>query len=235
MPGTETRSRTGGASTTNPQQGTGSRSFNRDTPLGRGANPQPSQAPEIDPTGLDAMTAQLYSQLLGLMDQQANTDLANEQIGSLSNILNQQTSLAGKDLAAAGFASGSATPANIAPILQSKSQALAQGITQIQTAAQQRADVNKANALGMLSNLRGQLSTEKQQTFDNAMNTAMFKHQQWLDQQQLDIAQEQIDANMWASITSALLSVGGAAIGFAVGGPPGAVAGAAIGGAAGDR
>ena len=79
-----------------------------------------------DDTGMDDMTQSLYKQLLGLMDQQANTDLANEQIGQLSSILSQQAALGGKDVAAAGFASGAAQPANIAPILQEQQKALAQ-------------------------------------------------------------------------------------------------------------
>jgi hypothetical protein len=187
-------------------QGTGAQALGDDKPT----TPAPTFTPPESgdsgiPGGLDAMTAQLYSQLLGLMDQQANTDLANEQIGSLSNILNQQANLDVKDQAARDFASGKATPTNIAPILQGKSQALAQGVTQINTAAQARADANQALGMETIINLRNSLVGERQAEFDRALNVAMLDYQQWIDQQNLDLAQEEKDAKFFELLTTAAM------------------------------
>jgi len=228
-----------GYSDENPQPNVGgptdARSVNRDSPQGGARDRDPiADTGQDDAFGLDAMTAMLYSRMLGLMDQQAGTDLANEQIGSLNDILEQKASLGAKDLAANRWTGGGATATDISGILRDKSSTLAQGVTQINAAAQQRADTNTANALSMIANLRNRLVGEKQQEFDNALNTAMFDHQKWLDQQKLDIAQEEIDANMWASITTAVLGVVGAGIGFVVGGPVGAAVGAGIGAGVGD-
>ena len=148
----------------------------------------------------DQVTKDLYKQLLGLMDQQANTDLTNQQIGSLSDILNQQATLAGKDLAAGTFAAGGATPANIAPIQQAKSSALAQGITQIQTAEQSRVDQNRATALSLMSNLRNSMAAEDQAAFDNKMNAAIFEWQKYIDQKGLELSSEEKDASFWAAV-----------------------------------
>ncbi len=179
------------------------------SPSGPSTTPTPPTFTPPDTTGsqggIDALTQQLYAQLLGLMDQQANTDLANEQIGSLSNILNQQTSLAGKDLAASGFASGKATPTNIAPLIQGQQKALAQGVTQIQTAAQGRADANQAKGLDLLTQMRSQLVGEQQQQFDNALNMAMFDYQKWLDGEGLRLSKEEQDAEFFTKITEAAL------------------------------
>ena len=221
-----------GATGTTPPQSNVARPFNRDTPQGRTPT---ANAPAPD-TGLntDFMANALYSQLLELMDTQANTDLANQQIGSLNDILEQKASLGAKDLAANRWQGGGATATNISGILRDKSSTLAQGVTQINAAAQQRADTNTTNALSMIANLRNSLVGEKQQEFDNALNMAMFDHQKWLDQQKLDIAQEEIDANLWSSITGSILKVVGAGAGFILtgGNPLGAAAGAAVVGGA---
>ena len=158
-------------------------------------------------TELDNVTTQLYSQLLGLLDQQSNTDLANEQIGQLSSILAQQSSLAGKDLAAGTWAGGGATQANIAGILRGEQQALAQGVTQINQNAQDRLDENRRFALSAILGLRSQLSDERQHDFDNALNQAMFDHQQWVDREGFAQAEEDREAAFWASIIQSIADI----------------------------
>lgn len=178
---------------------------------------------KADNTQVEDITAALYQQMLGLLDTQANTDLTNQQIGSLSDILNQRATMAGKDVAAGAFASGKATPADITPIQQSTQAALAQGITQIQTSEQQRVDTNRMSALQMISSLRNSLSAERQAEFDNSMQTAMFEWQQWMGREGIRLNEDAQEAKKWELITTAVMTAGG----FAIGGPAGAAAGAA--------
>lgn len=159
-----------------------------------------------DNTQVEDMGAALYQQLLGLLDTQANQDITSQQIGSLSDILNQRATMAGKDVAAGAFASGKATPADITPIQQSTQAALAQGITQIQTAEQRRVDANRTTALGMIGSLRGSLAAERQAEFDNSMQSAMFDWQKYIDQAGIDLAEEEKEAKMWEFITTAALA-----------------------------
>jgi hypothetical protein len=164
--------------------------------------PPPTPEPEA-PVGIDALTATLYQQLLGLMDQSANTDLANSQISNLNSILQSQGALAGKDLAAGGWGSGSAQPADISGILRGQQTALSQGIVGIQTAAQQRADMNTQTALIGLINLRSQLSNEQQQEVDNKLNAAMFEWQQFVDEKGFEFTEEELELKKWEIIGNA--------------------------------
>jgi hypothetical protein len=162
--------------------------------------------PSGDPSGvnMDEYTAGLMAQLLGLMDQQANTDLANSQISQLSSILSQRSALAGKDLAAGTFASGGATAANISGILRGEQQALGQGITQIQGDALARSQSNQATALGMMLNLRGQLSAENQADFDNRLATAQFEFEKWRTEEGFRLTEEEIEAQRMSFIIEAI-------------------------------
>jgi len=202
--------------------------------LGWGSSDQSTPAPTFTPpdtsqsqNGINAITGQLYSQLLGLMDSQANTDLANEQIGSLNDILEQKASLAGKDKAAGRFVAGNATATDISDIIRGKNSALAQGVTQINTAAQNRADANQARGLDLLTQMRGQLVGEQQMAFDNALNVYQLDYQRWYDAEGFRLSQEEQDAKFWGGITQVI----GTVVGFAVAGPPGAVVGSQVGGA----
>jgi len=170
---------------------------------------QPGPEASIDP-----LTAGLYADYLALMDESANKELANQQIGSLNDILNQQANLSGKQLAASSFASGSAAPANISGILQGKAQALSQGVTEINTAAQARIDANKATALAGILDLRGQLSAERQAEFDNKLNTAIFEWQKEMDERAIKLSEDELESSYWDMVTRTALAA--AAIYFAV-------------------
>jgi len=164
--------------------------------------PDPNDA---TPAGsMNDYTATLYALLLGLMDQQANTDLANSQISQLSSILSQRSALAGKDLAAGTFAAGGATAANISGILRGEQQALGQGITEIQGQALARSDANKAQALNMILSLRGQLSMEQQADFDNRMRQAQFDFEKWKTKEGFRLAEEEQEAQGWSFIVQAI-------------------------------
>ena len=188
---------------------------------GQGVKPPDLNIPDPQARNpqVDTMTSELYQQMLGLMDQQANTDVTNQQIGSLSDILNHQATLAGKNMAGASFAAGSATPANIAPIEQAKSSAFAKGIVDIQNAEQARIDKNQATALSLISDLRSSLAAEDLARFDNSMNAAMFEWQRYIDQKGLELSEDEKEMEFFTMVTEVVL-------GFAVGGPAGA--GAAV-------
>jgi len=185
----------------------------------RAEGPHAPVAQQPGPEALiDPLTAGLYAQLLGLMDETANKELATQQAGSLNDILNQQANLSGKQLAASSFASGSAAPANISGILQGKAQALSQGVTEINTAAQARADANQATAVSGLLSLRGQLSAERQAEFDNELNTAIFEWQKEMDERKIKLSEDELESSYWGMITSAAIAAAGIAFAPATGG-----------------
>ena len=181
-----------------------------------------------DVPGIDKITDDLYGYYLGLMDQTANTDLANSQISQLSTILNQQSNLAGKDLAAQSFAQGSATPANISGILQGKQKALTSGVTEIQAAAQARADANIIAGLEGLAGLRAQLSAEKQAELDRALAKATLAWQKEIDMLEYELSQDELDASYWSMITKTVLAVVGVVAAPYTGGWSLALTGAAV-------
>jgi hypothetical protein len=158
---------------------------------------------------IDVLTAELFAQLFGLFDQTADLELQGNQISQLNSILNQDATLAGKDLAAGGFATGSAQPANISAILRGKSTALASGVTDIQAATQARIDENAKVAIAGLLDLRGQMSDEQQNTFNNSMAVARLDYDKWLASEGLNATEEEQDSKFWEFLTDAALAVAG--------------------------
>ena len=161
----------------------------------------PDSSPDTG-LGTEDITDNLYAMLLGVMDQQANTDLMSGQISQLSNILNQQASLAGKDLQAGRWAAGGGTATDISGILRGQQQALSSGITDIQAAGQARIDQQRMFAMDSILNLRSQLSAEEQAGFDRDLQERIFDWQKKMDQEELDLASDEAQMEFWASIIS---------------------------------